>query len=104
MNYKIESFPIYKNLKAKLKNINSDLNWYAFRICQIYKIEAGPKDALNTIRELERQQVKLPTDLLLIIDWAETFEKATPKNADDLFHACGRFLLRLDLTDKKGEL
>lgn len=88
MNWKIETLPIYSNVKAKLHNSMMDLNWYCFRFCEIHRIPAMPRTAISDVKNMKN----LPSEIRRIIDFAGRIEEATPENADKLFYECWRFL------------
>lgn len=94
MNYNHES-DIFKNApnkRAKLRNALNDINWYAYRFCAKYSIEANSKNAISVIEKMVLDNRHIPLELNMILVFAKKLSNAVPDNANEIFYDCWRFL------------
>ena len=99
MNYENGQFLFEenKNLRAKLRNSEADLRWYAVRFGHAYGLKAmTQKNALELLQAFSESGGQLNNELKQILTWYEKIGNATPQNANQLFYDCWRFVHDFD--------
>jgi hypothetical protein len=98
--YQTPSFDEYKNLRAKMSNLRSDINWRAYKALFISEwIDTAFDRGVDYVEYILRWEEKgrtLKHSMRLILWLSNTLDRINPEKADAFFYAAGRELMEID--------